>query len=435
MFYSDANVFTGLALANTSARTANLTLTAYNASGNRFTASGVQNPARMTLAPFAQKALITDQIFGFPTGFATEGWVEISSDNDGVTGFFLFGDYLQEYLDGADIDSDVNTELVFPGVSVTSTVGTEISLVNPDPQRPALASANLYDSSGRQLAYLDRIYINPMGRIAGSIPALFGVTQLDMGHVEVHSDRGLTGVMMTRAVARVDGSPPNRMAILRAQSRVFQPQRLYIPQFVSGSGFSSLAILANPSNVTADVRITFMGQDGGPLTGTYARAIPPHGSTIVESSMFGIGGDQTQQGYLRVEASGSYIVGCAYFEDSGVTILAGANLLSQGGLESYISQLATGLSGYYTGVACLNISSVTAVVEISLYDPSGMLLAQGTRILEPGQRFSELVDQLTGFTSSQQGGYVRLMSNQPVIAFGVVGTERTLASVPAQIVR
>ena len=186
----------------------------------------------------------------------------------------------------------------------------------------------------------------------------------------------------------------------------------------------------------ADVRISFIGQDGLPVASTMNRAISAHASVVLDSSMFDDGGSlQGLQGYLRIESFGGRVVGSAYIEDLEGTVLTGVNTMDRGGTESYLSQLATGVSGYYTGVACLNISSLPAELEIGLYNPAGSPLAHGARTLDPGRRFSELVEQLTGFSSSQQGGYIRLVATQPVACFGVLGTARALASVPAQIVR
>jgi hypothetical protein len=139
-------------------------------------------------------------------------------------------------------------------------------------------------------------------------------------------------------------------------------------------------------------------------------------------------------GYLQLDVESGSVAGNVTFQDlTGTLFLAGTNTIAEGTTEAYISQVATGFSGYYTGVACVNISGMPTLVNVLVYDAGGRLIAQGVRALLTGQRFSELLSQLTGFFGQLQGGYIRILSSLPVVSFGVVGTDRTLASVPAQI--
>jgi hypothetical protein len=209
-----------------------------------------------------------------------------------------------------------------------------------------------------------------------------------------------------------------------------------LPQFVVGGGYSSHLYLTNTGVTASTVRMTLIGSDGRPLVIPAAKILAPHSSIVMQPVAFGFpeANAASIPGYLRVEADGGAVIGSVTFEDvGGVSFLAGMNAVSHGATEAYISQVATGVYGYYTGVACVNTSEAQAQVQVLVYDAAGRQVALGKRTLAPGQRFSELLDQLTGFLGEQQGGYIQVLSTQPVVCFGVVGTENSLASVPAQI--
>lgn len=430
----DSAIYTGIALANTSSRPATFTCTAYTDAGLRMAAVGVTNPVTMILEAGNQAALLVEQILQLPPGSAYNGWLEVTSDSNQVTGFYLVGDRSLEYIDGTDVGEGTSGRLLFPGVIQSATFGTEISLVNPSSLLWANATLLLYGPSGQLLATITQL-LAPRARLRGTAATLFGVANLELGHIEAQSDQSLLGGLMMGDALRADSGSRKKLAAFRAQTIDSSVQRYFVPQYLAGGGYTTLGFLTNPNAAPVTVRVSAFSASATALSQVLERRVAPHATLSIRPEDLGLSDAATTitAGYLRIETSGGPVAGGVLYEDTASTLLAGVPILSNGVREAYFSQVAVGVYGFYTGIACLNVGEARSPVEIIMYDALGHEMARGTRMLSPGARFSELLDQLTGFRGMLQGGYFRILSQSPVISFGLVGTANTLASVPAQV--
>src|SRR5437867_1198897 len=78
----------GVALVNPTLSETTVTLTARNYNGNVVQGAGIMNPVTLKISALSQKALMATEIFG-PGISGKTGWVELSTSNPAVTGFFL----------------------------------------------------------------------------------------------------------------------------------------------------------------------------------------------------------------------------------------------------------------------------------------------------------------------------------------------------------
>ena len=90
---------------------------------------------------------------------------------------------------------------------------------------------------------------------------------------------------------------------------------------------------------------------------------------------------------------------------------------------------------YFTGVALLNPTSQPATATLQVYDKNGARQATAVVTLNPGERISKLISELTPIRS-QVGGFIRVDSDRDLIMFSIFGTNQlsVLSAIPAQAV-
>src|SRR5438309_308067 len=79
------DLFTGISIANPTPAESSVTFTAYQPDGTPLT--GVTNPVTLTIPPAGQISKNFREIFESDTAF--NGWVQVTSNAAGLTGFFL----------------------------------------------------------------------------------------------------------------------------------------------------------------------------------------------------------------------------------------------------------------------------------------------------------------------------------------------------------
>ena len=77
------------AILNSRGEDTQITATAFNPDGSLLAGPGITNPAVLDLAGKAQLARFGREIFGFADGEVVDGWMEVTSEADGIKGFFL----------------------------------------------------------------------------------------------------------------------------------------------------------------------------------------------------------------------------------------------------------------------------------------------------------------------------------------------------------
>ena len=83
----------------------------------------------------------------------------------------------------------------------------------------------------------------------------------------------------------------------------------------------------------------------------------------------------------------------------------------------------------FTGLAFVT-GSVGATVTIDVYTPGGDVRKTGTIVLGANTQAARLVGELVPAVTTHIGGYIRIRSDQPILAWGVFGSQEAFASAP-----
>ena len=215
---------------------------------------------------------------------------------------------------------------------------------------------------------------------------------------------------------------------------------LYSPQFAVGDPSFPMDTRLNLVNVgdsRTEVTVALLDANGNPFipdTKTMELAVGGQVSLDIRST-FGL---ESGQGYIRVGASdGGRLLGNVAFGNGN--LVAGAvkfeatiPLFATGAQDFIFSHIAQG-EGYYTGLAFLAPDG--ARITVAAFDRSGAAKGNpATRELAPGQHLVSLLNQLIPETDGQLGGYVKISSDRPVMAFEMFGSTdgQVLSAVPPQ---
>jgi len=143
---------------------------------------------------------------------------------------------------------------------------------------------------------------------------------------------------------------------------------------------------------------------------------------------------------LRAEVDGPGVIGDVIFGDpTSFEFAAALPLQSETFREAIFSQVAN-VPGFFTGLALFNPGDQAAVVDIDVVNAMGELVGTAQIDLGAGERTSKLVPELVPDSDGQAGGYVRIRSDQPLIAqqlFAALGGSgiRLFSAVPPTVVQ
>ena len=428
------STLTGFAVANPQAGAAELKFIARKGDGQLLDA--VKNPQVKLLGGFRQLALTGRELFPADPTAPLEGWVELNSPSDHLTGFFMtLG---PDQADGAQAARSTSNKLCFsrihqgPEGFLGQEAVTSLYLVNPNNEAVPVY-LYLYRDDGSQPNYSgwSRV-IAPNGLLSGTISELFGVSSINGGYVVADvasSDQSLGGITGFEVVELPKAK--TRFALPAADS-VFLAEG-YSAQISSVSGAQTRIKLVNLSDrENRRVRLQLYGEDGGVLAPEVEVELP-HRVALdkAASDLFSIPAGQAMVGSLRVIADGGGVLGDVVFGDFDEFKRMAALRIENKGLEEAIfGQVANGL-GYYTGLALFNPSDQPAQVTLEVYSAEGQQTGQSVVQLPPLGRISKLLVQLVPTTEGQVRGWIRLRSSRPIAAQELFGTDELLAAVPA----
>lgn len=422
----EANTLTGLAIVNPSSETASVTFTAYGADGSLLSGSGFSNPATLTVPPNQQISKLLPEIFSGALSTSTTGWVQAVSSTDGLTGFFLVLDGSDTFLDGADLPASF-TRIIFNQLRVDSGYDTEVNIINPG---IAAATVSLQISGTGTVPASKTVSIPAKGSSRWSVASFFGTTALPSGaYLIASSDNPVAGFELVK-------SPLGEVLGLNARDATEQMSNLYFPQMaVLGSWSTELGVV-NYAGSPVILTISANRPDGtlygaptvknNPVTRALAA-----GASLREdvAELFGFSGAGPLDGWVHVESSSPGVNG--YLSYGSGKLLASVSTASAGFTRTIFSHIGTA-QGFFTGLAVLNPGTLAANVRIMAMQPSGTVLGSFDTVLQPGQRLSNLIDQLVPQAAGQSGGLIWIKSDRPVYAAELFGTGNTLANVPGQ---
>jgi hypothetical protein len=370
--------YTGIALL--SSKSAQVHLRAVDASGL------LRHTRQLALTPGRQVAKLFSELF--PGTYPFEGWIEIVSDAPGLQVFTAIGSWNLDDLDG------VVPRASSPDFVAMHPQGTLV-LVNP-----ASIAAEV------TVRALDGALIRTL-----SIPALAQVKIVTGSVSRVTSTVPLAATEILEAPGRLSFSVPEPVSSAGASLT-----------FVDGlimDGYSTRLSLANLSASSQEVTIRFSNF-------TRTLQLDANSSRIVtlDESLGNPGG--LHRGSISITAlTGVQLLGAVDLETA-------SNLISYGsrpmGTEFTFGHVAHG-SDWFTGL-CLAAGNADTTVTIDVYSPDGATRVSATVRLAPNQQIARLLSELVPDFATQIGGYVRVRSDQPILAWTVYGTQRAFSSSP-----
>ncbi|MEJ2079974.1 MAG: leucine-rich repeat domain-containing protein [Acidobacteriota bacterium] len=215
-------------------------------------------------------------------------------------------------------------------------------------------------------------------------------------------------------------------------------QNLFFPQMVASGPWKTELGLVNYSNAPQLVTVYAHKPDGtlygaGDVTSNpVSRGLDPNQSLLLDvGQLFGFEAGDTREGWLEVRASAEAINGFLSYGVPSIGYLAAIAATPEATKASVFSHIAA-TSGYFTGLALLNPSSLTANVQILAYTPSGELLGRDDTVIRPNQRLSRLLTEFIPSTQNHSGGFVSVTSDVPLYTSSLFGADKVLANIPPQ---
>ncbi len=428
-------IFSGIAIANATAGSATISLKAYTADGQPFAGTGVTNPRNETLSPGQQYVKLAKQIFNPPSAIGeantpTRLWVEVTSQTDGLTGFFLDGDDALNFMDGSDVGA-AGIELILPIVENNAPSTTEIALVNPSDEAAGVY-VDFLRANGTSVFSSQKNVIPARGALFGPLSTLFPNSYAEVATLKVSANRPVA------CYGYIFRASDNSLITVPAQSSALAAKTLYFPQLAEGAGWATTAGIVNTSATDETISITAYRADGTLFTAPdiknnpVTRLVPKHGLMRESArSLFGFPASPLQEGWIKVEAVKPALYGYVEYGAGTNRALVSAQLEPQ--TKAIFSYQAL-QPPFFTGLAILNPSSLTTNVEVVSLGPDGKPLGKSQRALRPGERQSQLVEQWVKSAAGAAGGAVFVKSDNPVIATQLFGTTSLslLANVPPQ---
>ena len=395
---------TGFAVVNPGDTNATTTFTLRNADGTAIATS------EEDIEPGGQFSLLGSELF--PEASA-DGWIQATSDNAGLQGFWLGGDFAT-FTDGAEAAPSA-TGLVIPLV-VDS---TEINIANTD-EIVTDVTISLRQADGTELGTTTET-IEGMGVFASDLSALFpGVDLSQATHIQ------LTGTREVSATAIVDGflvSPS--WGVVNGVDASSTTTELNFAHVISGEGgggnWLTQVGVTNLTSSSNNVTITFNPLIGSPTP--VQRTIPANGS-LRESTetLFGFSPTEFQNGWVQV-ASTAAVTGFVAYADTVAGGLAVVPVQETPLTEMLFAHIAQ-LEPWLTGLALLNTSGTAAEVEIYAMNPDGTLIGgaldspDAAFTLEPGEKIARLIDDPWIPAADTNGGFVYVRTTNGVPLYG-----------------
>lgn len=425
---SQADMTMGIAVANTdTGQVANVEFTAYNNQGALLGGPNIQNPARRTIAAGSQFAEVVTEIFG--SGFTNvSGWIRMTSDNSKARGFFLLFDPALNVMDGADVGPETPREAVLPEVS-----SALINVVNPNDSE-AIAVIRLRGTGGDILDTSSRV-IPGRGRLLLPATTVFGISPAADNYVTISSESPLVPFSLMQGITTA--TDLKYISALNGQAASSGGTLLYCPQFVNGDGYASEMNIVNLEDRPGQVTLRYIRDNGTQIGNTVVRPIAALGMIkIVGPSDFSItAGEILEQGYVVVESNGPRINGSVKFGDPQKARFQSAlPFVSTLRKAVLFSQVAQGVSNFFTGAAVLNPNPAAIRILIEVFDSSGVRVASGERTIVPNGRVTVVLSEIDPALVLSKG-YFRITSADNFASFAVFGTGdlAVLSAIPPQI--
>ena len=365
----------------------------------------------------------------------------LATSNSKLAGFsLLFDPTLQAFLHRNERHSQTGTGLVFMRNESDANGTTNYIVTNPGVNATNI-TATLYSTSGQSVSQLTKA-------IASKAQTVFNFSSSTAGYVTVQQLSN-TNIVPLSGVELVGNS--TRQAALGAFSPGSEA-RIFFPHYAVGGGATTQIGIVNTSGSAANVTLNAYDNNADPI-GTTSFQIAALGQFVGSvADIFQISTTgATQVGYLIAQSDQPGIMGYTDFTYSnGSQIIADASVPADSvpSTNLLFSQIANGVpSGtgalFWTGIALVNPFGTQVPYTMTVYDPSGNIVATGNFTLGPHQKISKVLSypndtDLNSVFFAQnltlQSGYIEISSSYGVIGVAIYYTQdlSQMASVPAQ---
>ncbi len=433
---NQADTLTGATFINPNPQAAVVTVTAYRTDGTMVSGPGIQNPASLMIPGNQQLGLVTTdpRLFGPNLDPDLVAWFQATSQADGVTGFFLFLDTDNTFLDGADLPP-TGRKIAFNQIRVGQGNSTELNLINPADTATGLDlllidGEDVFESNPGGLDLI----LQPKGSARLDAADWFGVSDVSPGaYVLVLSDTNIGGFEFVR-------TPNGDLLGLNARCVAEELNSIFFPQLAVLGTIRMEIGVTNYAPESATLFITARRPDGSPYgdgvvqRNRVVRNLGPGGSLREDvETMFGFNGADSLEGWIQVESTASAVNGYVTYGVPGAGSIAAVAAPARPTRRAVFSHIATTL-GFFTGVAALNASALAADLRIVALRPDGSLLGSFDTVLGPGQRISSLIENLIPEAANQAGGVIWVSASRPLYLTSLFGNNQgtVLANIPPQ---
>ena len=434
LLFSTPWLSTGLALASDTPHGIAIEAEALGEDGNLWPSA--TNPAGLNLNPENQLSFLGEQLLGTSPLDANQGWLRLFADNSRFGGVFQIGGARQ--LDGGVATAVTVRKLYFtrvhdgPQTFRGLPAVTLISLVNPSSEivgvrlRHVLALKLAGDAIPATEIEIRRA-IPPQGMLLATAGQLFE-RELSDGFIEVRVTRG-PGVVGFELIQL-----PEQPTLIALPGQVdVRSQQLSAVHAAWGFPFFSNVKLVNTTEEERFVVLSLVTSQGsGPADTVELRlgARDSYSADIV--TLFDLQAGEIGDGSIRMKTSGPGVLGDVVIGASDSLRFATALPFQSGGFVSQMFAHVVNTPAVFSGLALDNPSAQEADVKVTAFQPDGGETGSFDLLLSPWGRYSGLITQLIPDLRNQVGGYIRVESTEPVIAYQLIGAADLafLAAVP-----
>jgi hypothetical protein len=413
------NSFVGVAVSNPSDYEAQLTARGFTEGGQETTQKGLWP----IVPPYGQRAFLSAEAIDPP---GTTRTLAIEAQSAPIRGFFMIGENSLNRLDGVGDQWARAHTLYFPLVKRDSSNETTVYVLNPS-GTDTTATLTWIGPDGKTIAQA-LMAVVAHGCIARSVGQIFPPSSVaSAGYLKVVSPQELTGCL-------VHSDEESFLALPAVPAA--QVQRLFAPHFyVPAQGGGTELRLINTGTSTVSVRVRAF-KDGHELLGEASHDIAAETIWVADLGALmhlpveSLAEGEAYSGYLELDIRAGmlwqpgWVVGAIVFSGNNRRFAAALPLIEQGYRETLIPHVAQSSAFHvFTGLAVLNVGVEAAAVTVQAVDPAGEESGRRDFSLQPGERAVDLLNGPVFFGPefSQNGGYLRVSSTQPLVSFALFG--------------
>ena len=396
----------GFAVTNPTSNYVDVNFTYYGLDGNPASA-GLVNPVRYRIAPKGQISMRAGELFA---GSKLDGWVQVTSQTSGLTGFYFSGDFVTS-LEGSDSAPALSSQVV-PVIRDDQINKTELVILNPGTANTTV-SVTLFNARGEQAGAVPSQVIPARGalRLSPSVLNAAGAGTLS---------------------ARISASAPVAATAIidRGDSLLFvggqaidQPASVRVaPHFITSGGFDPVLVLANPAASPVSATVTVINETGALVSSSASSrtfTIPANGSLSADvRTITGQPIASTVNGWLRVVSPNVALAGLVIL-DQGQAVTSVP--LQTTGLDRMIFSQISETQAVSTGLVLVNPSSADAAVDVALVRAEGTTSAQTSLTVPANSKLTKLVRDILPDAAGQTSGYIVIRSSTPLYGMAIFG--------------